>query len=851
MESLECRRLLDGAGASDAAISDSAPLLFGPLYHPPLALVAPAIQVQFRLAVTNLVGSPIASIPVGQDFLLSVFVQDVRATPHGVFSAYCDILYTAGVISANGPITYGATYPNGHDGDASQPGTVNEAGAVASLNETGGGEFLLFTVPFHAFANGNVVFVSDPPDVAGNDIVVYGNNQLVPTSEIIFGSTSLAVGNVLSAVNDSKTATEDSVGNVLSVMTNDLVPAGQTATISSIGSTSAGGIVSIAPGGTTLLYTPAANFFGVETFTYTILSSANATSQATVTVQVDEVNDPPSRTAGSLSDLVVPNGSGPMSLGLTTLAYSPGPNESGQSLTYTVSAVPPAARGTIVRSGDLTPLAVGATLSLAELQGLRFNPGATPGGPNAFSFTVADNGLTAGAADPKSITQSLNITYLPPAIEQIIDDGTTGYAETGSWTTHVYFEGYQGDYRYAAAGNGNATASFTFSGLAPGSYQLFTRWVPSGNRATNTPFTIADGATVLSTQQINQQLTFNDATAAGVLWKSLGTFTISSGTARVSLSNNANNFVIADAVRIVSAGPPPTPVPEIDVTGAGLSITDGDTTPSATDGTDFGSALVTGGTVVKTYTIKNAGTQTLNLTGAPLVQIGGPQAGDFTLLSPPSVATLAPGATTTFQVQFDPSATGLRTATLSIANNDANENPYDFTIQGVGATAPAFEQIIDDGTTGYAETGSWTTHVYFEGYQGDYRYAAAGNGNATASFTFSGLAPGSYQLFTRWVPSGNRATNTPFTIADGATVLSTQQINQQLTFNDATAAGVLWKSLGTFTISSGTARVSLSNNANNFVIADAVRIVSAGPPPTPLASSLAAATDAAMLSLFA
>ena len=33
---------------------------------------------------------------------------------------------------------------------------------------------------------------------------------------------------------------------------------------------------------------------------------------------------------------------------------------------------------------------------------------------------------------------------------------------------------------------------------------------------------------------------------------------------------------------------------------------------------------------------------------------------------------------------FDPSATGVRTATVSIANDDADEDPYDFAITGTG-----------------------------------------------------------------------------------------------------------------------------------------------------------------------
>src|SRR5204863_8519672 len=44
---------------------------------------------------------------------------------------------------------------------------------------------------------------------------------------------------------------------------------------------------------------------------------------------------------------------------------------------------------------------------------------------------------------------------------------------------------------------------------------------------------------------------------------------------------------------------------EIDVTGDGFTIADGDTSPSTDDLTDFGSANVTGGTVSHDFTIEN------------------------------------------------------------------------------------------------------------------------------------------------------------------------------------------------------------------------------------------------------
>ncbi|MHC4206378.1 MAG: choice-of-anchor D domain-containing protein, partial [Planctomycetota bacterium] len=129
--------------------------------------------------------------------------------------------------------------------------------------------------------------------------------------------------------------------------------------------------------------------------------------------------------------------------------------------------------------------------------------------------------------------------------------------------------------------------------------------------------------------------------------------------------------------------------PEMDVSGLSVSIADGDTTPSTTDDTDFGSVNVVGGTNPNTFTITNSGTAALNLTGgSPHVTISGAHAGDFFLTADASTPVASSGGTTTFTIMFDPSTTGLRTATVSIANNDADENPYNFIIQGTGIQAP-------------------------------------------------------------------------------------------------------------------------------------------------------------------
>ncbi len=122
---------------------------------------------------------------------------------------------------------------------------------------------------------------------------------------------------------------------------------------------------------------------------------------------------------------------------------------------------------------------------------------------------------------------------------------------------------------------------------------------------------------------------------------------------------------------------------EIDVLGFPLSIADGDTTPNTSDFSDFGIMDTASGTIIKTFTIQNSGISSLTVATPTL---SGTNAGDFSISASPA-STIVSGGSTTFQVTFNPSANGLRTATLSFTNNDLDENPYNFSIQGTGSTS--------------------------------------------------------------------------------------------------------------------------------------------------------------------
>jgi hypothetical protein len=94
------------------------------------------------------------------------------------------------------------------------------------------------------------------------------------------------------AVDDAALVNEDSGPNAINVLANDTDPNGDTLTVTAV-TQGAHGSVAITGGGTGVSYAPAPNFFGADSFTYTIGDGNGGTDTATVTVNVASVNDAP------------------------------------------------------------------------------------------------------------------------------------------------------------------------------------------------------------------------------------------------------------------------------------------------------------------------------------------------------------------------------------------------------------------------------------------------------------------------------------------------------------------------------------------------------------------------------
>ena len=284
-------------------------------------------------------------------------------------------------------------------------------------------------------------------------------------------------------------------------------------------------------------------------------------------------------------------------------------------------------------------------------------------------------------------------------------------------------------------------------------------------------------------------------------YKYTGTLTGSVDAIRTAINTTSNWTGNEDGTMSISSGYSAVNIstdnPEINITGNGVTIADEDATPSTSDYTDFGSTPIDGGTVIRSFTIQNTGAGLLTLTGSsPYITIGGTNSGDFSVTAIPSPSIAATTGTTTFSITFNPSGSGTRSATLSIANNDADENPYNFSIQGVG-TAPEPEMSISGNSVEIADgdaTPSTSDHT-------DYGYADINTGSLTYTYTITNQGLATLTL------SGSpivTSSSSDFTVTQPSvsSIAASGSTTFQVTFNP-TATGTR------------TASISIANNDSN------------------------------------
>jgi large repetitive protein len=386
-------------------------------------------------------GAVTVSTPYGTDAVIDVItpasdpntgddltVTGVTKPAHGTVTVSADkkTLTYSGDPKYSGPDPFTYTISDGNGGTAT--GTVNltvqNAAPVVRPDDVTAQANVPLTIP--VLAN-DTDPNDDPMTVVIDSAPAHGTAVVNPDGTVLYtpavgylgtdsfhytagdgkgGSGGATV--TLTVVNSAPVAAADAASTAtdtpktITVLANDSDPNGDALTISAFTN---GGHGSVVQSGGNLVYTPAAGFYGTDTFTYTIKDPAGLTSTATVTVTVLNANPI------AVADSVVAQPGTPV--GIKVLDNDTDPNL-GQVLKVLLVTTP--GKGKAVVSAD------GKTVTYTA------NPGAT--GTDTFDYVVADD---AGGTDTGSVT--ITLRTLPTAAPDKAT-GASGQAVTADVTAN-------------------------------------------------------------------------------------------------------------------------------------------------------------------------------------------------------------------------------------------------------------------------------------------------------------------------------------------------------------------------------------------------------------------------------
>jgi RHS repeat-associated protein len=359
--------------------------------------------------------------------------------------------------------------------------------------------------------------------------------------------------------------------------------------------------------------------------------------------------------------------------------------------------------------------------------------------PAAVAVDNSDAGFSVTGTWPASTSVSgyLGSNYSlreanGPPPTAIVADNLSG-SFTGTWPASTSVGGYYAtNYQTHPAGTGANVFTWSLAVASAGTYEVYARWTAHPNRATNAKYTVnhASGSNVTV---VNQEQNSG-------AWVLLGSYSFNAGATSVSLSDDADDYVIADAVMLVPLGAQP-----------------------------------------------NTATWTLNV----------PSEGSYNIYAR---WTAHPNRATDAKYTVN-HAGGAAQVT---ANQQANAGTWNllgtYSFNAGNATV-----TLTDQANGYVIADA-------------VMLAPPGAASNTATWTPNVAQAGTYEVYARWTANPNRATNATYMVTHGQGSTNVP-VNQQ-------ANGGAWNLLGTFQLSPGsTHKVALSDQANGYVIADAIRLV--------------------------
>ena len=352
--------------------------------------------------------------------------------------------------------------------------------------------------PLSGPSNGSVTVNSDgtfsyTPNngFSGLDSFVYevtdGNGGFATATAFI--DVSEPVTGPLEAMDDAVSTNEETLINI-AVMANDDLPTTGAFNIQSTTPPSNGSIT-VRPDGT-IDYTPELNFFGNDTFTYTLADASGRTSTAMVTVTVVNVQDPPVANADSGStpeDTTLPN--------IAVLSNDSDPD--GDMLTVATAT---ALNGTVMTNLDGT---------------IDYTPNPGFNGVDIVSYTISDgNGGTASStvqinvvpvADPPTSADNTVTTNEEVPYAFVPSDFAFADQDPGDSLVAVRIDTLPADGQLLINGNPvTAGQVISLSDITNGNLLFVPDMDDFGNNYTNFDFSVTDGVlfqTTPNTMTIN------------------------------------------------------------------------------------------------------------------------------------------------------------------------------------------------------------------------------------------------------------------------------------------------------------------------------------------------------------
>ncbi|CUH73493.1 hypothetical protein TL5120_03303 [Thalassovita autumnalis] len=332
------------------------------------------------------------------------------------------------------------------------------------------------------------------------------------------------------------------------------------------------------------------------------------------------------------------------------------------------------------------------------------------GSPVTVTYTVTNSGTDALTLSTATSSSASNVV-----VGTISAPGSSSVAAGGGSTTFTvqYTPTVAGAFSFDLSmvnGDGDESPyNITVSGTATGAPEISVSSSVSGavadggtdaqgSRAAGSPVTV----TYTVTNSGTDALSLSTATSSSASNVVVGTIS-APGSSSVAAGGGSTTFTVQYTPTVAGAfsfdlamvnGDGDENPYNITVSGTAtgapeISVSSSESGALADGGTDtVSTATAQGVTSQITYTISNGGTDVLTLT-TPTVATAVSASSNVTVSALTLASTmLAPGNSTTLVVDFAPTAGGAFGFTLSLANNDPDEAPFDILVSGSAAAAP-------------------------------------------------------------------------------------------------------------------------------------------------------------------